>query len=1855
MLGKFLSLLWLVAPGLALTAAPFAESVRSLVPRNYTGYVIDADANAGNPPGFNRDAIRIETVLRFINTNAAPDTNIYTFSYRLLTSAAIAQPIRAIGSNVANATFTYAPRQVVALAAGATNTVTNVAVIHPLVHLDPHDTYTVEMRLLRNGNNTTVRASDGPRTYLHFTNLVASDAALNVIATLNSLTPVREFAVRTSTEGKRSFQAEAEVTLVRYDAFTNAAPATTAIPVLFQTRILDSIGGGQVLLQASSSIASTNVPEFVAGARPEPASVTFRQVLDFEPAVGAQLDSLAARYRFRVQLFHSNAVNQLLLDNAISTTNRQLLHFNGALTFGGVDSTFTQIDNTPLPGALSGSGVLTTLGVANNSGRVVARTNMTFGNGTDLAVRLLTNGTAELVSGSVPVTVPGTNSVGNGFAVSLGNTGALGTNGLTGSIVLTPPSGFGYRTGNRNQPFTHARLTNASAALSVRTLIPSNAVDFLPGSGRFFCHEESKPLWFETDKITWAPGAGTLSLVALDVHHVRSDAYADLLGNTNNAVGGLSGIRKPSNDRYWEFVDRVTSPSVTFSADARGRAQATFDVQFTAPATFEAHFPADVSIGWSGNARLSVSNDLVVWGTASTLFGVSNIVVEHVVGCQDCGLVVLGSLGEMATREMNFVLPLAFTQEGGLVGIGNSVLFSGDTNNPLADLSLGWGKSDGLVTHQVNNILAGTFHMPGNFLETAAITDDDANRPGILLLTGVNVLNGRPLAQPFENTTNQLGEVVVSGNAAYNIGLGEYAGLNFLPSGGGTNRAGSRIAGEVVFFDPSIREKLYVRKSGVSGIHEGTGTITLNDVYGYDFAISNLSLSFLNGKNVASALAGGLTVPWPANFTYRLDQIRLRCNGHFEDAPPSRTQPGVILDYWDTPVQINGVTFERVATGTEPFEWLTSCASDEYRVTFDVFLRPTNRFLLGLSDGFTGRLAFSPDGNIEPPSAGISGVSGRLSGPSALEIAGAGGDNFTFEPVCDAYLNTWKSSYGTNPTTPGWMNLAGTLNVAFFEDLKVHLQFSPGLNAGTLHLMGGWPASGFTSDADYWNVSGSDYFNDEDFDGDNEGKPSSVSITNYRDALTEDYNPRAQKEWSVLKFDYPLSYSSSGGEFTVLEPKEKNLIILKTLSRLDHLRASSADLAFRVSFNTLPVANLTEMILEETELNEALAANFAVHLASLDKGLGRLGDVLDSDPHKFWDPLLDQLLDPVLNDLYAELERVYAQVDPCDFVTEARPIIDRYVKGVNNEANSVAAKLRTAAGTFDQAASVLGQTYDYLGDVDIALAAFVGEDVELRPDGEVAGYYAGILFEEGVDAAYPARKRQKAKEFATDLIAKLGGMAVDIAVQELVEEYLSEVDLPLDGIGVTLRDLRVQLSDIRDRLKPARDYALQMEAILNAAAAEAQSIADLTSEDTLDYLESFACGLDDPFLDVAEDVFKNQLKEFIKDRFYATGLPYSVQNLLKEILYDLNSVFVEAANAGIAELNRVAERVLGDLTVNLGASLFGLEGDVGIPLAAGSFKGDAHIIGDSLQELLLDAELKISLGKKEEGDDPNSTEDEGSAFRIGAQFALRNYDNDGDAGTCEYGASPTGATEVALNIEAQAAGFLSDNFQFQANMLFAFTTDPNRDPAFRPLQVGGGFQVPVIIPIIPGLIEIRELGGDVSFGLKENFISGNGTITVIQVADVRGGMFIGKTCSYEVFDDWAPDVRNVIGLSDDVIERDGWAGLYQECSYSVGIGASCFLRAEYGAGFGYGFSWSELQLLGRMFGWVDGDFLCLLHGGANIQLNVRGNLGDLLGGNLFGALWLQGCAEVEARAVIIPFSKEVCITYENGSFSASED
>lgn len=1194
-----LTLWWLSA---ALGVAGINNQITEVSVPNDTGYVIESDVlNGAN--GYDRNQIQARGRVTFTKTATGDSSFEYTLRFFLVDESGVKQPLSGGSDHVdVVRTVTFTPAQ----PAGAQQLVVFDAGLTPSGILNPYVNHRVEAQLLRRpvGNvlpPSTVGAgqtgSDAYRRIIQFKGLISDDAAVHVVPFVEGGTWQTSYLVKTDPQ-KDDLQVVANLEVHRYDGFA-ANPVNTDIRFRLSLQLRDAETDALIPL-ADSTIDWTNaMPSHFNASPKKPMVSLFNPTLNFRPAEGQQLDP-RRQYRLTVSVghFESPGVAFPVLGNSQALAPRQILHFNGNLMFGAVTTRFTSIANAPQILENQANGVRTTLAVDGGSGVVLTDASYTYGDGTALSVRLLTNGVAQLLSGTVVPSRNGPDPETLGTVSYLRQNLRLSATGAVADLAVRLPAGLGYRT-LPNGRVAESVVKYFNAVLNA-TLDPVAAT--LTAPGPMWGVEESKPLWFEATGLTWFLQQSRFEFVTTgSVKYVRAEEY--------DALDALpvpaQDRRKPSNDLYWRYVSAV-SGNVAVEAQAGRGARMDAVLSFDSGAIL-AHRPLNAVVQWSKGGTMRIDNDLVV-PEDSTLESALSVFVGYDPNCEEAAC---GSPAPMEMLQMNPTDErLRFTPDGGLVAPGILEIKKG--------LKWGWIPKQGRPAYETAWFTNAGFHMSGMFLRADQGNGSAVESAGVLLNTGVRA--------------DQAAQVERPGTAAYLQGNADYPGLNFRVSQEPTKRAESVVAGTATGTYPlTSRVKYYVRAGGVSGIHEAiNGSFPTNlTLYGYPFTFTTYGLGFLGNENVESRTAGSVSVPYPSEFTQAFERLKLDCLGGLKEAelPADQAEEVKQLKYWKADFITRQLNFDRKA---------------------DDFCDPGKGFLtLGVhawagvvKDPLSGTWGFFPDGNLIT-SADCAEEDGpldlpfdsRLKLPTQIQVPAGGGAFYAATPVNDAYLNDYR--FQTNGT--GFMNLALKLDVPLFEDLRVHAHTSAMKDdpEPPVHLMGGWPDEGFGTDTQ-------NFFTVNPFDAGNHGLPEAPELTlaKYRSGESDTstkYRVRAQKLWMErVRFDYPLKWNGTTKQFVGVEPKKIDLFVVSVEHHLKHLNHESAEISFGAQYDGFPVANIANFVFEKLEGYEELLEG-VVSTEILKAGNLALEELLSTNHRDLFKGAFDKSMPPAMDALHAAL------------------------------------------------------------------------------------------------------------------------------------------------------------------------------------------------------------------------------------------------------------------------------------------------------------------------------------------------------------------------------------------------------------------------------------------------------------------------------------------------------------------------------------------------------------------------------------------------------------------------------------------
>jgi hypothetical protein len=1799
------------------------ETIQSIQIINETGYVIDSDGDNETEP-YNRDAILAQANVLFTTQGDALSTYSYRIDFRLIDSDGVPVPIK--GNNGQDGLVYSAFEPGVILPISILNlklksTTRNYqATLKPAVKLDPYVEYRVEATLfqfqrliidvpnfipnqeLQKSTKALQPAAElpdpidilpvgnyvatgdalmgAPKTYYHFRNLLSADAPVNVIAELNQGSYSQTYRAQ-SVAGKDAFRVEADYTLRRYDAFS-VFPFSTDVTVLIRCELRETGTNALIPLEAPikelvKSVSSHGIA-FIGNPIP-PTKSDFLDELELRPT--ETIDSINNTYHVVLTIEHVDLVGKLpAIGNSLTLADQRFLDFNGVLTFGAIQTEFTSIANQPVAGALVPNGIASQLAVNNNSGFIVGHPDYKYGNGTPLNVVLHPDGVAEYTgAGNVSVIQP-IPDVGVTANVRFNRSNMfLNTDGLFGDLRVILPTGLGFRSD------TFSRILKGTMSWMGQPLKQDLAPLELvlekqaPAGTHFYMCEESKPFWIESDKMRWIVEDGKFHFDPTPAApvYVRGRELDHL---ENVPLESPKMKMKRSNLQYFRYLDQVVSHPVEVEANDDGASEIYVDITFK-PGQFATHFPYDSKVEWNMGGLMSVKADQV----DSALSGLDGVVSVGIDYARDCSQPDCGPGQGLETFDLEPVdARLVFSKDGGLVAQGSILV--------QKDLTWGWINEPNVLKYaqSVEPFADGVFHMPGGWLGGKETTQNPLFKPAVLLFTG----------------TGQHDPVNVEryGTAAYEDGFGDYAGLNFRVEADGAKEAESVLAAQPTGLYPlEGRSKYYVRKAGVSGIHEAVFGAFPSEaqLYGYDFKFTNYGLAYLDSLNVDSRTEGTVHVDAPSDFDQNFEKLMFSCLGALEEAEVPADEAGLMkeLAYWIADFSSLAILFDRKdGAECDPGEGFLTLGVEAYAQHVDSVLYGTLGFYGKGGAHTAGNLITFEDNTLDPP------FNSRLKLPNNFQMDGPDEEVYQVTPVADAFLN----NYDHYNQAPGFINIAATMDVPFFEDLKIHMHTSADKDGTTapVYLMGGWPDKGFEL------PPGTDFFSDTDAnpaDPDNRGFPDDTDVDGYREGDTDGdtkYLVRAQRNWlGVVDLDYPLDWSTSTRVFQSYQPIENDLLVLNVEHQAKYISPENVELTFGVQYDGLPTVNLVNMAFDELSgasnaLNEAIgeAAREAI-----DEGMEHMEVMLRDQAHDLFGQAMDDLLDPVIDNLYAALKANYDSANKT-WVTPPLTIIQNYANGGGGIIESFEKRFSDliaggGAGQMD----LVNQVDDYLADVENALNE-VQNLIAEAPDGS----------------------RTLVANLVRELVGDLAAQFVGAIVDSQLDAILEEIDPTLDQISEVIGEMQDVLSEIRGQLQVGQSFVTELQDALNSSLGQMTTAASGAANEINEFVESFNLAVDDPFTHYEEEDFKEMIRLKLEDQFFGSQVVADIQEIIKQRLYDVDAAIQEGIDSIFQQVNNVLRDLINPLLAELDDSIGGFLGEASSVMGAGSVNGYAHINGDSLKLLRLDIYAQLQVP---------------SEMEFNAYLQVKELDSDGTPTECLPASGR--ATEVTMGATDVEVGWISPDLR--ANVDAKFTFDPD-----NPLP---GTEVPTLLTMGAGFeltgeinfetFKIKYLGASMAFGSLENYFSCAARISVNKYEGM-GGLMFGKSCSLDPFF-WDPDIQGILGappFTGAYMYAEVWIPVSEAL---LGIPASCFFQVSAGVGAGAGYFVEGPTYIGKMFLGVSGEVLCIVSVSGDVTLVGVKNPDGL---TLAGKGSLRG--EIGACPFCISFSKTLGLEYKNNSW-----
>lgn len=1349
-------------------------------------------------------------------------------------------------------------------------------------------------------------------------------------------------------EGRQRFRAALEMTLHRHDIEPEEG-RSTAVTLTFQMRLIDRDTQAEVALENATISVSRAVVGRADVASPDPVVDTWIQTLEFSPAVGEVIDPrVKLELEVTVAASDSGEISFPVVEPVRTAEAVRFLVLSGKLWFGGVETSFLELSNDPSSSMRFDGTYSARLGVAARSGWATAAgvAGRRFGDGEELDVIYdPVTGDARVVGGAQAFTTTASDIVSVVGVRFVRGPMVLDSDGVVvkSSHVLFP-SGFGVSTAQnslRHKP----GLDLGEMRLKDDFALPLKQVVGRPsGGGYFYVFLDRLPLRFRTREIEWNIDSGTFGfsqtpsddpLDPADAVLVRELQEQELVELTP-FMADRSAAQRPSNDG---FMRRLKSQSaVVVGVGSRGEASvsAQFDVE---AGRMESHFPQSVEIKWT-SGRLTLVENVV--SKPSYLRTDESGTIGFQRDCDgDCG----GSSGPGAFVFSPTEQIWDVTRDGGLTSSVN-----------LRAERLRWGTTElaggrvppeggAAYAHQTSQWTEGRFHVPGTWAAGKELLDIEASqRAEAMLLSGV-----------LEDGSYERPE-----SAGYRAGRGDYAGLNLRVGVAGVKTGRSVLAGvSTADYQLKARTKYYVRRGGVTGIHEASElTPSTLSMYGFPVRMDGLRLAFRDGLAVESKIGGVIHVDCPdprrPGFDLEFKELSFKCRGQPHRMQLATQGEKKTLAYWGVNIQPLSIEFAQPKPAT-------GCAGVD-----DGFL------LVGVETGFPSItpqkmhavLGFTSRGNLvtkaNPLSAGLE-FDSRFVLPPYLQMLGGGGVPWEVTVVGAAYLNNpipTPEPVGFQRPTDGFLTFPGTINIPWFEDVKVQFHVSSSSTASEttslVHVMGGWPANPAGGNGVGWEMGGKTYFTDKLFDLDHLAFPPGIQLKDYRNSGSAAYKPRAQKRWlGVVDFDFPLVWDAIQRRFHS-ENQVSDLLVLGGVERrVQSLSPSTAEITFGVQLG-LPRLNAQGLVAAVSEgiqgavadaLTQALAGTALKN--QLGVGLAQFDALLSERVHACFDLPLIAAADPVANAVLA-----------------GEPVL--------SQLGALEANLTTLAelGLVDEVSQRLGAG---LGAIDATLALVTPDERGRR--GLLNGLVRELLRRSGVAGA-----------------ETLGEAALEAALSQTLSEIdpdLAEVEEVLLRVQTLIQQTdRALMSQVRGIFQEsARDLRLVADQALN-------DVALAKAADSWEILSPLAR--------------RDRIRRLISERVMASDVIPKFQYVVRQHVQDANESFRAALDDVFGQVNHLVRAVLSKTIGGLVESRNPAVGDMGPrsggegKIAALNIEGYAQINDESLRVLNINGRFEFNVP---------------DALRVQAHLRIQEYDADTPPAGCRL---TRGATVAVVEVKANA-------------------------------------------------------------------------------------------------------------------------------------------------------------------------------------------------------------------------------------------
>jgi hypothetical protein len=1417
-----------------------------------------------------------------------------------------------------------------------------------------------------------------------------ADVSRNISAQLVTPSLTRDTLITTSATNNK-FLADVIVTAMRHDEPQNA-PVVESVPSRIEWTLKDLSDPAQPIIGSGSHSFAIEIATHGNIMPGNFASANQTETLSFAPTVPLSL-SPTTQLRLDMTLITQEEDNTDDTQGSDAFSPFQALAVSGNLLGGGITATFTQIvaDSTLANAAVSGgeNGQNVIVSFPANSASFPLNSALTFGANNALLFR--SPSTGDLILTSTILTIPDFTGNTAGVAVNASGITFDSSGMLASSLLVSLPAGFGYATQE------HSRLLESTISFSARKILPtgkptSTTVSFALASDVWLVHEQC-PVRTRSDSIKWKTTDGSFTGAGSQTYEsARQQQWlaSDLAANPP-VLSDLTAADKASNEGFYRNTSGAETMKVVTSPTGVALLNTTITLSDTVN-EFRSHIPLGATIR-NQDATINVVDG--EFDTTNFVYVEDKKVYQSyqrkspdlAESCVDMPPPSAGSLTFVADSGR-----LYLTQDGGLRAEGH---ISGTDH-----FSWGGVHGNGLPTHSVSQLDDARFLMAGTILKGAAapMIAGDA-RAAALLHSGV----GKPGDSSFIERPD---------STAYTLGEADYPGLNFRASTSVLLGRSMLAAQDTNSYVLKPLSKYYLRSGGVSGVHDAevASFTTGISLYGYNTSLDGLRLSFLTSKNIESATGGTLALPAPSGFGLSFNKLTFTATGGLIRADLAANTGAKTLSYWGVGFTPSFMEFVQPK--------IPNCAN---QISYLTLGGPFQLNQIS-AQPIHGVLGFKPNGSLVTAADALAnGVDSSLPAPALFPIKARGALTFPFTPATRIRFNNYDLALPANQAAgKGFLHLAGSMDVPFFEDLRVILHLTPNDFTAPLHVIGGYP-----SDPDQqnrgWTVANQTPFTSANFDANSIGYDSAdATIEEFRQGKGRTYLPHVRKSWrKIVSFEFPMRWDATTRQFNPIPVDDLDLKVIKAQAQVKKLDASGAEVTFGAEFGGLPKINtesfsrcLTGAAIPgsiDAKLADALTNAIGSQINQQLKG-GReavdamvddsINSVLNAPLQAACESALNNVLNQALTPLFTDMQGAYDNA-----VAQGNRGMDGVLafgldaQNYSAEAGQIANELRDELITATSGAtSLLSEIDGKLLDAEQGIDELLKICNPGQPHVAIPSLQPpSALDPQNISNPWlQALARSAIKELlGTDFVASANS-AINTELNSLLGQLLYEARPTLREVTRVLLATREIIHELRGLVVGGNAAIQQIEARIQNIFANVSDFQLIVNQSIERMCRELSAARDEANSFFAENtplVIQQRLQAQIIQSFRASGLTTQLQNLLRQVIEPVRTAYHQAMNLVFAQINYMVNEVALKLVTELKNEIIGIvnpvideirntleaefakvanaagdiakkynnaAGETAKVLQMAKIQGYVRTRGDTLDELRVDAEVGLS-------------------------------------------------------------------------------------------------------------------------------------------------------------------------------------------------------------------------------------------------------------------------------------------------------